>query len=88
MLSDTENKRASERKQLGDGVPAQVRIDHRLVRCSVRDVSYTGAMLAFEEEVQLPPQVMLSFGAKPGAPRLCRVVWQKGRTAGVAFRKR
>ncbi|WP_188311966.1 PilZ domain-containing protein [Salinarimonas soli] len=85
MLFETDNRRESARKRLG--APALVRLGHRILRCSVKDISRTGAMLLFDEEVELPPDFTMSFGERPGTPRFCTVMWQNGRSAGVSFRR-
>jgi hypothetical protein len=83
MLFEAENKRASARKRLG--APALVRIEHRIVRCAVKDVSLTGAMLVFPDDIVLPGELIMSIGERPGTVRRCKVVWQDGRAAGVTF---
>ncbi len=84
MLFENDNRRESPRKRLG--APALVRLDHRIVRCSVEDLSRTGAMLVFDD-VALPAEFTMSFGERPGQPRFCTVMWQNGRSAGIGFRR-
>lgn len=85
MLIELVNKRRSARKRLG--APALVLVDRTLVPCSVRDISQTGAMLVFEEDVEIPDRLVMSFGIRPGTPRRCVVKWRNGRSVGVAFER-
>jgi hypothetical protein len=53
----------------------------------VKDLSTTGAMLIFDDEVSLPAEFTMSFGQRPDLPRFCAVMWQNGRSAGISFRR-
>ncbi len=86
MQFEETNQRGEVRKRLG--APALVRVDHRIVRCQVKDVSRTGAMLVFDEDLTLPDEITMSFGERPGTPRRALVVWRNGRSAGIAFQAR
>jgi hypothetical protein len=53
-------------------------------RCSLVDISHTGARLVLETADELPEQFTLLFAAN-GPHRLCRQVWRDGPVAGVEF---
>ncbi len=52
--------------------------------CILRDLSDSGARVVFEGEPGLLPTVMLRIELT-GETRRAKVVWQKGRDAGLAF---
>jgi len=52
------------------------------VRCTIRDLSATGARLSFRNPTILPRQFNLRFGAED---HRATVVWQAGLFAGVRF---
>lgn len=52
------------------------------IRCSVRNLSNTGALLGFPNPVILPRIFELTFD---GQDMRASVVWQSGRLAGVKF---
>jgi hypothetical protein len=54
-------------------------------KCTVADVSQTGARIVLEADGELPDRFILLL-ARNGAPRRrCRVVWRNGTTVGVEF---
>lgn len=56
-----------------------------LHRCSIADISETGARIVLESECELPQRVMLLLTRKGDARRKCRVVWRNGLTVGLEF---
>ena len=54
-------------------------------KCTIADVSQTGARIVLEADNELPDRFVLVF-ARDGTPRRrCRVVWRNGTTVGVEF---
>src|SRR5689334_18534172 len=56
--------------------------DRSEVECTLRDLSSTGARLAFRHPIFLPKAFRLKFG---GYDERVSVVWQRGLYAGVRF---
>ena len=54
------------------------------MKCIVRDISMGGVRIAVEGQCAIPGRVTLRF-ADTGAVQTCRVVWQHGNEAGLAF---
>ena len=79
-----EQRRASIRsRSLLEG---RVLLDSRLspVECTVRDISETGARIAFAHPVPLPPEFELQIPKKK-LSRHVRVVWSEERSHGLMF---
>jgi hypothetical protein len=54
-------------------------------KCTVADVSQTGARIVLEADGELPDRFILLL-SRNGAPRRrCRVIWRDGATVGVEF---
>ncbi len=54
--------------------------------CVVRDLSRSGASITIDEDAgQLPGVVRLGFARDGKTARSCRVVWRRGRSAGIKF---
>jgi hypothetical protein len=58
---------------------------HRIVECTVRDVSATGARLGLRQDVALPQSFLLALTQTGGVRRSCDTVWQLSIVAGVRF---
>jgi hypothetical protein len=58
--------------------------DRSQAACIIRDLSETGARIVLEGEAALSPVVILKI-EQTGARKTARVVWQRGREAGLAF---
>ncbi len=55
-------------------------------RCMVQDISNSGARIALDEDAsQLPGTLRLAFARDAKKGRSCRVVWRRGRSAGIKF---
>jgi hypothetical protein len=54
-------------------------------RCSISDISETGARIMLESECELPERFILLLTPSGEARRHCRLVWKNGLSAGVAF---
>ena len=50
--------------------------------CNIVDVSAGGACIEVHGSDEIPKKFILNHG---GVKKACRVVWQKGRRAGVCF---
>jgi methyl-accepting chemotaxis protein len=55
------------------------------LRCSIVDISESGARLALERDGELPESFTLLLTANRGPRRRCRIVWRTGLTLGVEF---
>jgi len=67
--------------------PAAI-FDHdgnRIVECTVRDVSATGAKLELREDLALPKSFLLALTQTGGVRRSCDTVWQLSIVVGVRF---
>ena len=64
--------------------PAQISFAGKMHNCTLHDISDTGARLIKTVEVEWPALVTLELFQQP-LTRECRVVWQRGREAGVEF---
>jgi len=80
----TEQCRASPRKRtlLQGSIVFNDRFS--LIKCVVRDLSETGARIAFEHPIDIPPEFHLEI-ARKGISRRCRVSWSKGKEHGLMF---
>jgi hypothetical protein len=58
-----------------------------LIECTVRDLSDTGAQIAFAHPVTLPPEVELEIPRKELSTR-ARVMWSDGKTHGSCSSQR
>ena len=55
-------------------------------RCVVQDISRAGARITLDEDAsQLPGTLRLGFARDAKRTRSCRVVWRRGRSAGIKF---
>src|SRR5256885_11889462 len=75
--------RRAERRLVSQ--PAAI-FDHagnRIVECTVRDVSATGAQLELREDLALPKSFLLALTQTGGVRRSCETVWQLSIVAGV-----
>jgi hypothetical protein len=54
-------------------------------RCSISDISETGARIVLESECELPERFILLLTSSGEARRHCRLVWRNGLAAGVEF---
>jgi hypothetical protein len=55
-------------------------------KCSISDISQTGAKIALECDEELPDRFVLLLTATGAARRICWVVWRTGTNVGVEFR--
>jgi len=55
--------------------------------CLLRNVSRTGAMVSLSKDLKLPRRFVLDMSGNIAVRRLCTLVWQDGRNAGVSFGK-
>ena len=55
------------------------------MECTIHNISRAGAMLEFEQEVQLPKRFLLDMSGNIAVKRVCELVWQDGLHAGVKF---
>jgi hypothetical protein len=53
--------------------------------CAIVDISQSGARIALESSEDLPRRFVLLLSAQGSAQRVCRLVWQRGLSAGVEF---
>lgn len=65
-------------------IRASVRIGYQVVACTIKDLSEGGALLEFEEPVDLPSRVRLSWPDHPNEV-ICEVRHARRNTAGVQF---
>lgn len=56
-----------------------------VIPCTLQNISETGAMIALESEMALPPQCLLEISGNLPIGRLSRLVWHEGRMAGLEF---
>ena len=54
-------------------------------KCTIADVSQTGARIVLDSDSQLPDRFILVLSRSGATRRRCRVVWRNGTTVGVAF---
>ena len=54
-------------------------------RCTIADISETGARLVLDSDDGLPERFFLLLSLNGGARRHCRVVWRNGASVGVEF---
>lgn len=65
-------------------IRASVRIGYQVVACTIKDLSEGGALLEFDEPVDLPSRVRLSWPDHPNEV-ICEVRHARRNTAGVQF---
>lgn len=54
-------------------------------RCTVRDMSVSGAKVTIADANALPGKLRLAFSRDTRNGRPCRVIWRRGDTIGVRF---
>jgi hypothetical protein len=59
--------------------------DRAPLKCSLSDVSNSGAKIAISDDQELPEEFMLILSPGGGTRRNCRVVWREGGRLGVEF---
>jgi len=66
---------------------ARVFIDKQTppIKCSIADVSASGARIVLQTEQDLPEHFILLLTQSGNAQRNCRVVWRNGLIVGVEF---
>jgi PilZ domain len=69
------------------GQPAWITLDGGFAarQCVVLDISRAGAKICVDEAAGLPARLQLAFSRDARTGRECRVVWRRGKTAGVKF---
>lgn len=68
--------------------PAWITLDGGFAarQCTVQDISSSGAKITLDEDTsRLPATIQLAFARDPRTGRSCRVMWRKGKSAGVRF---
>jgi hypothetical protein len=54
--------------------------------CLVQDISTSGAKITLDEDAsQLPGVIRMAFSRDARTGRSCRVIWRRGRSAGIRF---
>ncbi len=61
-----------------------VEIDSGEVDCLVWDINDTGALIEFEEPIDLPERIRVRL-APEATPRAATIAWRKGLRAGLSF---
>ena len=59
--------------------------DNQLHRCSIADISETGARIRLETDWEVPERFLLLLTRGGKTRRLCHKVWREGLTVGVEF---
>jgi hypothetical protein len=54
-------------------------------QCVVQDISPAGAKIAVDDAATLPGMLRLAFSRDARTGHKCRVVWRRGRSAGLKF---
>jgi hypothetical protein len=55
-------------------------------QCLVQDISDSGAKITMDEDAtQLPGVIRMAFARDARNGRSCRVVWRRGKSAGLSF---
>lgn len=65
-------------------IRAQVRIGYRVIACTIKDLSEGGALLEFDEQIDLPARLWLSW-PDSRSEIVCEVRHSRRNTAGVQF---
>jgi hypothetical protein len=79
--------KAFERRAFGrrrTNIRANVRIGYRVVTCTIKDISEGGALLEFDEHLELSARVWLSWPDQPNE-LVCEVRHSRNNSAGVQF---
>jgi hypothetical protein len=84
--SPTNRRKAKRRAVQRDGM-VYAESGKALVRCSLRDVSESGAQIELKKELELPMRFTLSLSSGAEVRRRCSLVWQFSIVAGVRFLK-
>ena len=73
------------RKLLGQ--PAWITLDGGFAarQCVVQDISSSGARISVDDAATLPGTLRLAFARDARTGHKCRVIWRRGRSAGVKF---
>lgn len=80
---------AFERRAFGrrrTHIRASLRIGYRVVKCTIKDISEGGALLEFDEHLDLSGRVWLSWPDQPNE-LVCEVRHSRSNSAGVQFVK-
>jgi hypothetical protein len=78
-------KRKSKRRQIGQRAWIDLGLGSRVFQCLVKDMSDTGARLAFAVPGQPPDEFVLQFAPDGSVGRRCQVVWRSRMEVGVKF---
>jgi len=55
-------------------------------QCLVQDISESGAKITLDQDAsQLPGMIRLAFARDARTGRNCKVVWRRGKSAGIKF---
>jgi len=55
-------------------------------QCLVHDISESGAKITLDQDAsQLPGMIRLAFARDARTGRNCKVVWRRGKSAGIKF---
>jgi hypothetical protein len=77
--------RKRPRKQLHYAAWVVLAPKQKPIKCTVLDVSHTGARLTLAPEIKVPDEFFLLFTRDASARRLCRPIWREGDTVGLEF---
>ncbi len=83
--STNERRRGGRRQDLRYAARIESLDDGLETRCTILDVSQTGARLVAREPDQVGPEFLLRLSLGRQAQRHCQVVWRDGATMGVRF---
>lgn len=78
-------KKREARKLLGKSAWITLDGGFAVRPCVVADISETGARVTLDEAVALPATLKLAFSRDARTGHTCRVVWRRGKSAGVKF---
>jgi hypothetical protein len=78
------NKREA-RKLLGQSAWITLEGGFAARHCVVQDISSAGAKIAVDDAATLPGILRLAFSRDARTGHKCRVVWRRGRSAGLKF---
>ena len=79
------SRKREARKLLGQSAWITLEGGFAARQCVVADISRSGARIQFDEALALPGRVKLAFSRDARTGHTCRVVWRRGKTAGVRF---
>jgi len=79
------NKKREARKSLHQ--PGWITLEGGFAarRCTVKDLSTTGARITLDDPNTLPAKLRLAFSRDARTGRNCEVVWRRGKVAGIKF---